>query len=165
MRLLEADQKGSCILDVIGLLVHIQNNAGRGGVLSRIQRELPSAFRQGEFQRIIAVGVGAAGIGDDYMVGVRPAAGEFKCSILGGCLMRSIFLRTVFIAVAVVRFYHNTACVKFIRAFVICAVKVFIDKNLTANDARLELYLNAGQRIVTLIPVSYTHLDVYKRQA
>ena len=37
MRLLEADQKGSCILDVIGRLVHIQNNAGRGGVLSRIQ--------------------------------------------------------------------------------------------------------------------------------
>ena len=37
MRLLEADQKGSCILDVIGLLVQIQNNAGRSGVLSRIQ--------------------------------------------------------------------------------------------------------------------------------
>ena len=151
MRLLEADQKGSCILDVIGLLVQIQNNAGRGGVLSRIRRELSSAFRQGEFQRIIAVGVGAARIGDGYMVGVRPAAGEFKCSICGGCLMRSIPLRTVCIAVAVVRFYRNTVGVERIRAFVIYAVKVFIDKNLTANDARLELYLNAGQRIVTLI--------------
>ena len=123
MGLLETDQKGPCILDVIRSFIHIQNNAGRGGVLSRIQRELSSAFRQGEFQRIIAVGVGAAGIGDGYMVGVRPAAGEFKCSILGGCLMRIRFLRTVFIAVAVVRFYRNIACVKFIRAFVICAVK------------------------------------------
>ena len=65
--------------------------------------------------------------------------------------MRSIPLRTVFIAVAMVRFYRNTACVKFIRAFVICAVKVFIDKKLTANDARLELHLNAGQRVVSLI--------------
>ena len=65
--------------------------------------------------------------------------------------MRFIPLRTVFIAGAVVRFYHNTVFVKFIRAFVICAVKVFINKNLTANDARLELYLNAGQRVVTLI--------------
>ena len=81
MRLLEADQKGSCILDVIGLLVHIQNNAGRGGVLSRIQRELSSAFRQGEFQRIFVVGVGAARVGDSHMVGVRPAACEFKFSI------------------------------------------------------------------------------------
>lgn len=53
--------------------------------------------------------------------------------------MRSIPLSAVFIAVAVVRFYRNTACVKFIRVFFICAVKVFIDKNLTANDARLEL--------------------------
>ena len=65
--------------------------------------------------------------------------------------MRSISLRTVLIAVAVVRFYRNTACVKFIRAFVICAVKVFIDKNLTGNDARLEFHLNAGQGVVTLI--------------
>ena len=65
--------------------------------------------------------------------------------------MRSILLSAVFIAVAVVCFYRNIACVKFIRVFFICAVKVFIDKNLTANDARLELYLNAGQRIVTLI--------------
>ena len=65
--------------------------------------------------------------------------------------MRSIPLSAVFIAVAVVRFYHNTVFVKFIRAFVICAVKVFINKNLTANDARLELYLNAWQRVVTLI--------------
>ena len=81
MGLLEADQKGLRILDVIRIFIHIQNNAGRGGVLSRIQRELSPAFRQGEFQRIIAVGVGAAGIGDDHMVGVRPAACEFKCSI------------------------------------------------------------------------------------
>ena len=65
--------------------------------------------------------------------------------------MRRIPLSAVFIAVAVVRFYRNTVCIKFIRVFFICAVKVFIDKNLTANDARLELYLNAGQRIVTLI--------------
>ena len=65
--------------------------------------------------------------------------------------MRSILLSAVFIAVAVVRFYRNTACVKFIRVFFICAVKVFIDKNLTGNDARLELYLNAGQGVVTLI--------------
>ena len=151
MGLLETDQKGPCIIDVIGLLVHIQNNAGRGSVLSRIQRELSSAFRQGEFQRIFAVGVGAAGIGDDYMVGVRPAAGECKCSICGSCLMRSIPLRTGFIAVAVVRFYRNIACVKFIRAFVICAVKVFIDKNLTANDARLELHLYTRQGVVPLI--------------
>ena len=151
MGLLEADQKGLCIRDVIRIFIHIQNNAGRGGVFSRIQRELSSAFRQGEFQRVFAVGIGAGGFGDSHMVGVRPAAGEFKCSILGGCLMRSTPLRTVFIAVAVVRFYRNTACVKFIRVFFICAVKVFIDKNLTANDARLELYLNAGQRIVTLI--------------
>lgn len=50
-----------------------------------------------------------------------------------------------------VRLYRNTACVKFIRVFFICAVKVFIDKNLSGNDARLELYLNAGQRVVTLI--------------
>ena len=81
MRLLEADQKGPCILDVIGFLVHIQNNAGRSGVLTRIQRELSSAFRQGEFQRIFAVGVGAARVGDSHMVGVRPAACEFKFSI------------------------------------------------------------------------------------
>ena len=81
MGLLEADQKRPCILDVIGLLVHIQNKAGRGGVLSRIQRELSSAFRQGEFQRIIAVGFGAAGVSDSHMVGVRPAACEFKISI------------------------------------------------------------------------------------
>ena len=65
--------------------------------------------------------------------------------------MRSIPLRTVCIAVAMVRFYRNTACVERIRVFVICAVKVFIDKNLTGNDARLELHLNAGQRVVTLI--------------
>ena len=151
MGLLEANHQILRILDVIRIFIHIQNNAGRGGVLSRIRRELSSAFRQGEFQRIIAVGVGAARIGDGYMVGVRPAAGEFKCSICGGCLMRSIPLRTVCIAVAVVRFYRNTVGVERIRAFVIYAVKVFIDKNLTANDARLELYLNAGQRIVTLI--------------
>ena len=68
-----------------------------------------------------------------------------------GCLMRSIPLRTVFIAVAVVRFYRNTACVKFIRAFVICAVKVFIDKNLTGNDARLEFHLDPGQGVMALI--------------
>ena len=66
--------------------------------------------------------------------------------------MRSILLSAVFIAVAVVCFYRNTACVKFIRVFFICAVKVFIDKNLTGNDARLELYLSAGQGVVTLIP-------------
>ena len=65
--------------------------------------------------------------------------------------MRSIPLSAVFIAVAVVRFYRNTAGVERIRVFVICAVKVFIDKNLTANDARLELHLNARQRVMTLI--------------
>ena len=85
------------------------------------------------------------------MIGIRPATGKSKCSICGSCLMRILSLRTVFIAIAVVRFYRNTVLVKFIRTFVIYAVKVFIDKNLTANDARLELYLNAGQRIVTLI--------------
>ena len=151
MGLLQANHQILCRSVVILLLIHIQNNAGRSGVLSRIQRELSSAFRQGEFQRIIAVGVGAARIGDSHMVGVRPAAGEFKCSILGGCLMRIRSLRTGFIAVAVVRFYRNTTGVEHIRVFVICAVKVFIDKNFTANDARLELHLNAGQRVVTLI--------------
>ena len=130
MGLLEADHQALRAIDVIRRFVHIQNNAGRGGVLSRIQREFSSAFRQGEFQRIIAVGVGAARIGDSHMVGVRPAAGEFKCSILGGCLMRIRSLRTGFIAVAVVRFYRNTTGVEHIRVFVICAVKVFIDKIL-----------------------------------
>ena len=151
MGLLETDQKGLCILDVIRVFIHIQNNAGRGGVLSRIQRELSSAFRQGEFQRIFVVGVGTAGIGDGYMVGVRPAAGEVKCSILGGCLMRIIPLRTVFIAVAVVRSYRNTAGVERIRAFVICAVKILIEENLPSDNARLEFHLDPGQGVVTLI--------------
>ena len=81
MGLLQANHQILCRSDVIGGLVHIQNDAGRGGVLPRIQRELSSAFRQGEFQRIFAVGVGAAGVCDSHMVGVRPAACEFKFSI------------------------------------------------------------------------------------
>ena len=76
MWLLQANHQILRIRDVIRIFIHIQNNAGRGGVLSRIQREFSSDFRQGEFQRIIAVGVGAAGIGDDHVVGVRPAAVE-----------------------------------------------------------------------------------------
>ena len=82
MGLLQANHQILCRSDVIGGLVHIQNDGCRGDVLSRIQQELSSSFRQGEFQRIFVVGVRRiAGIGDDYMVGVRPAACEFKCSI------------------------------------------------------------------------------------
>ena len=81
MGLLQANHQILCRSVVILLLIHIQNNAGRGGVLSHIQREFSSAFRQGEFQRIFAVGVGAAGVCDSHMVGVRPAACEFKISI------------------------------------------------------------------------------------
>ena len=54
---------------VIRFFIHIQNNGSGDGILALVRLELPSAFRQGEFQRIIAVGVGTAGVCDSHMVG------------------------------------------------------------------------------------------------